>query len=42
MSFPEDLPDLKRQRPPGRNTRPEGIEESAFAKRLNGSLPPAY
>lgn len=33
LGYPDDLPDLARLRPPGGNTRPEGIGESAFARR---------
>jgi hypothetical protein len=39
--FPEDLPDLRRLRPP-RNTRKEGIKESWFDRRGRGDLPPEY
>jgi hypothetical protein len=39
--FPEDLPDLRRLRPP-RNTRKEGIKESWFERRRGGDLPPEY
>jgi hypothetical protein len=39
MGFPDDLPNLARLRPPGGNLRPEGIAESYFVKRRNGTLP---
>lgn len=39
--FPEDLPDLKRLRPPA-NSRPESIEVSWHAKRQRGQLPETY
>ena len=42
LAFPDDLPDLARLRPPGGNNRPEGIRESASAKRERGELPRTY
>lgn len=42
MGFPDDLPNLSVLRPPAGNTRPEGIEESFFAKRERGELPETY
>jgi hypothetical protein len=42
LAYPEDLPDLSALRPPGGNTRPEGIEHSAFARRMRGELPATY
>lgn len=43
MGFPDDLPDLsRRRRRPPNNTRPEGIEESSFAKREREELPETY
>jgi hypothetical protein len=42
MGFPDDLPDLSRLRPPGGNSRPEGIEESYFAQRQRGESPAFY
>jgi hypothetical protein len=42
MGYPDDLPDLRRQRPPGGNTRPAGVEQSAFARRQRGELPSCY
>ena len=42
MSFPDDLPDLSRLRPPGGNLRPEGLAESHLARRQRGDLPATY
>jgi hypothetical protein len=42
IGFPEDLPDLSQLRPPAGNSRPEGIEESYFARRRRGELPETY
>ncbi|HYV40077.1 MAG TPA: hypothetical protein VE988_30605 [Gemmataceae bacterium] len=42
MGFPDELPDLKRLRPPGGNTRPEGVSASHFALRQGGTLPATY
>ena len=39
MGCPDDLPDLKRLRPPGGNARPEGVKTSYFVKRRDGTLP---
>lgn len=39
--FPDDLPNLGRLRPP-QNSRPDGIENSWYAKRLRGLLPSSY
>jgi hypothetical protein len=41
MGFPEDLPDLRKRRPP-HNTKPEGAENCYFALRERGELPPTY
>jgi hypothetical protein len=32
--FPDDLPDLSALTPPGGNTRPDGVQESYFARHL--------
>ena len=40
--YPDDLPDLAALRPPGGNTRPEGITESYFERRERGDLPDIY
>jgi hypothetical protein len=37
MGYPDDLPNLARLRPPGGNTRPEGVASSCFARRQGGS-----
>ena len=42
MGFPDDLPDLARLRPPGGNTRPEGVQSSHFARKKTGVLPQTY
>jgi len=42
MGFPDDLPDLNRLQPPEGNAKPEGIEESHFARRQRGELPATY
>jgi hypothetical protein len=36
------LPDLDALRPPGGNTRPEGIVDSHFERRKRGELPDTY
>lgn len=41
MGYPERLPDLSKLNPP-RNSRPQGIEQSAFARRQRGELPATY
>jgi hypothetical protein len=42
LSFPDDLPDLAALRPPGGNTRPEGVSGCYFAQRDQGELPNMY
>ena len=42
MGFPDDLPDLGSLRPPGGNTRPDGVEHSHFRRRESGDLPETY
>ena len=42
MGFPDDLPDLARLRPPGGNTRPEGVPACYHAQRRAGILPATY
>lgn len=42
MGFPDDLPDLSRSRPPGGNSRPEGLAKSFHACRQRGELPATY
>jgi hypothetical protein len=39
LAWPDDLPDLSILRPPGGNGRPEGVAQSAFARRQRGELP---
>ncbi len=41
MCYPDDLPDLSRLRPPG-NTKPEGINDSCYMRRIRGELPEVY
>ena len=41
MGFPKDLPDLAKLKPE-LNIRPQGIQESWFAKRQRGELPKVY
>jgi hypothetical protein len=40
--YPDDLPDLTSLRPPGGNTRPEGVKNCFFALRQRGELPETY
>lgn len=42
LGFPIDLPDLRSLKPPGGNTRPEGIAESWSALAARGELPERY
>jgi hypothetical protein len=42
MACPDDLPDLRRLRPPSGNSRPEGVGQSALARRQRGELPAGY
>ncbi len=42
MGYPADLPDLSERKPPGGDSRPEGITQSFFEKRLRGELPETY
>src|SRR5260370_33861573 len=42
MGFPDKLPDLRRLRPPGGNTRPEGVAMCFHAQRREGNLPATY
>jgi len=42
MGYPADLPDLAALRPPGGNTRPQGIGQSCLARRQSGTLPETY
>lgn len=42
LAFPDDLPNLAALRPPGGNSRPEGIEQSHFAQQRRGELAATY
>ena len=42
MGFPDDLPDLKRLKPPEGNTRSDGVEQSCYEQRKRGKLPDTY
>jgi hypothetical protein len=42
LGFPDDLPRLKKMRPPGGNRRPEGINQSWYERRRRGELPETY
>jgi hypothetical protein len=39
FGFPEDLPNLRKLRPPKGNKRPEGLEDSYYALKKSGKLP---
>jgi hypothetical protein len=42
MGFPSVLPDLRRLRPPGGNTRSNGVNDSWHARQNRGTLPDTY
>lgn len=42
MGFPHDLPELDQLKPPGGNSRPEGIATSFFAQQERGELAESY
>ena len=42
MGFPGDLPDVARLRPPGGNSRTDGIEQSYFVLKQKEMLPETY
>jgi HNH endonuclease len=42
MCYPENLPDLDRLRPPDGNSRPEGINQSHYARRARRELTTTY
>jgi hypothetical protein len=42
LGFPADLPDLRPLKPPGGNTRPEGVRASWHARRERGELLGSY
>ncbi len=41
MCYPDDIPDLSKLRPPS-NLKPKGIDNSTYARRERGELPPTY
>lgn len=41
MRYPDNLPDLSKYRPPG-NTRPDGVHDTFFARRMRGELEDIY
>ncbi|MFO7901101.1 MAG: hypothetical protein ACQESR_23500 [Planctomycetota bacterium] len=42
FGFPVNLPRLATLRPPGGNSRPQGIQSSFYERRCRGDLPPFY
>jgi hypothetical protein len=42
LKYPDNLPDLSRLRPPGGNSRPEGIDHSHYARREREELAEVY
>jgi hypothetical protein len=42
LGYPDDLPNLKRKRPPAGNTRPDGIHNSCYQQRCRGELDLIY
>lgn len=42
LGFPDNLPVLSKCRPPGGNSRPEGIDESHFERSRRGAHPQTY
>ena len=42
LAYPADLPDLSSLRPPGGNSRPEGIAKSYFKRQQRGELSTTY
>jgi len=42
MGFPKDLPDLHKLKPPGGNSRPEGVAASFCSRKQRGELPDTY
>ncbi|MBL8205243.1 MAG: hypothetical protein JNM09_13495 [Blastocatellia bacterium] len=41
LGYPQDLPDLSKLKPTG-NTKPEGVAQSHYARRMRGELPEMY
>ena len=42
FGYPTDLPDLTKRAPPGGNSRPAGIDNCHYARRIRGQLPEFY
>lgn len=42
MGYPDDLPDISRLKPRGGNNKPEGINDSCYARRVRSKLPETY
>lgn len=42
LGFPDSLPNLSRLKPPGGNTKPDGVMASFFARREQGNLASIY
>lgn len=42
LKYPDDLPEVARLHPPGGNSRPQGIPQSAYERRQRGELPDEY
>jgi hypothetical protein len=42
IGYPKDLPNLRKCKPPQGNSRPAGVEQSAFARAKRGELPLCY
>jgi hypothetical protein len=42
MGYPADLPNLARLKPPGGNSRPDGVNQSHFARKECGTLGATY
>ena len=42
LGYPEDLPDLRSLRPPGGNSRPDGLASCCHERRLRNELPTVY
>lgn len=42
MGFPAELPNLRKKDPPGGNSRPNGIEECFYERRVAGQIPEVY
>jgi HNH endonuclease len=42
LAYPDSLPNLSVLRPPGGNSRPEGVEQSHFRRRERGELAATY